>query len=544
VARFCLISPVTPRGARLLLAVCVLLGSAAAEAQVAAPDPWTPRVTTDPRNPPRFQKFTRPTLAQLGAPVPLAPPASGAGDTGFDSTNVRKAKSKPKPKSRAASARGQAAALPVSPYQKPATNEASAAFAAAPDSPPVEFGPIRRPPKKRKAHTEPDDPYAPLGVKVGSFLFYPAIELIGGHDSDPSHNPGGADAWLYTIAPEAQVQSNWARHELKGELRGSYTGYSPDSEPALSRPYLNGKADGRIDVTNLTRINLGTRVLVSTDNPNSPNLQAGLARLPIYITYGGSAGIGQKFNRVDLSIKGDAQRTAYQDSQLTDGTTASNADRNYNQYGVIARGGYELMPGVTPFAEAGINTRKHDLEADINGYERNSNGIAARVGSSFKLPGTLTGEISIGYAQRSYEDPRLEKLSAPIGDASLIWTADALNTVKLSAKSSIEESTIAGVSGVLYRDVSLQADHAFRRWLIGTAKVGFGLNSYVGSADDVAGTAAGRVDKLFSAGVGLTYKLNRSVQIKGDFHQDWLRSNVSGVNYTASIFLFGLRFQE
>ena len=134
-----------------------------------------------------------------------------------------------------------------------------------------------------------------------------------------------------------RAQSNWSRHELKADLRGSYTGYSPDTTPTLSRPYLNGKVDGRIDVSKLTRIDLGTRVLVSTDNPGSPNLQAGFAKLPIFATFGGSAGIGQKFNRFDLSLKGDAERTVYQQSTLTDGSTASNADRNYNQYGAIAR---------------------------------------------------------------------------------------------------------------------------------------------------------------------------------------------------------------
>ena len=93
-------------------------------------------------------------------------------------------------------------------------------------------------------------------------------------------------------------------------------------------------------------------MLVSTDNPGSPNLQADLAKLPIFTTFGGNAGLGQRFSRFDLSIKGDVERTVYQNSTLTDGSTASNDDRNYNQYGGMLRGGYELSPGVTPFVEA------------------------------------------------------------------------------------------------------------------------------------------------------------------------------------------------
>ncbi|MBI2715649.1 MAG: outer membrane beta-barrel protein [Rhizobiales bacterium] len=538
--RLPLLRSAAPRG--LLVAACVALGGGDAVAQMAAPDPLTPRLSTDPRNPPRFQQFSRPALAQLGPPLAFTPPASGAGDTGFDSTNTRKAKGKgmPKSKSKAPSdvraiAPGAAAPATVSPYQKPVTNSGSGAYAAAPGSPPVELGPIQRPPKKRKARVEPDDPYAPLGLRTGAFTLYPAIELIGGYDSNPARAAGAKGATLTTVVPELRAQSNWSRHELKGELRGSYTGYSPDTSPTLSRPYLNGKADGRVDVSKLTRIDLGTRVTVSTDNPNSPNLQAGLAKLPMFATFGGSAGIGQKFNRFDLSLKGDAERTVYQQSTLTDGSTAGNAFRNYNQYGAILRGGYELLPGVTPFVEVGTDARRHDLPIDPFGFQRNSKGVTGKLGSTFDLRGTLTGEIALGYTQRSYEDPRLDKLAGLMGNASLIWAANALTTVKLSANSNVGESTIAGVSGVLYRDVGLQIDHSFRRWLIGSVKLGFGLDDYVGMS---------REDKRFSAGVGLAYKLNRSAQIKGEFRRDWLRSNVTGADYTASVFLLGLRLQR
>jgi hypothetical protein len=101
--------PVTPRGARLLMAACVALWCADAVAQTAAPpfpDPLAPNLQTDPRNPPRFQKFTRPGLAQLGPPANFSTPASGAGVTGFDSTNARK---KMKPKGRASAGTPRAA---------------------------------------------------------------------------------------------------------------------------------------------------------------------------------------------------------------------------------------------------------------------------------------------------------------------------------------------------------------------------------------------------------------------------------------------------
>ena len=332
-----------------------------------------------------------------------------------------------------------------------------------------------------------------------------------------------------------QAQSNWSRHELKVDLRGSYTGYSPDETPTLSRPYFNGKVDGRIDVSHDTRINLSARDVVSTDNPGSPNLQAGLAKLPVFTTFGGSAALGQRFSRLEIEIKGDADRTIYQNSSLTDGTTASNEDRQYNQFTGTLRGSYELTPGVKPFVEASADTRLHDLETDFSGYQRDSRGITGKAGSTFELSRLLTGEIALGYTHRTYDDARLCDINGLVGDASLIWTASALTTVKLSGSSAVGESTVPGVSGVLYRDVGLQVDHAFRRWLIGTVKVGFGQDDYVGMD---------RLDNRYSAGLGLTYKLNRNAQIKGEVRQEWLRSNVSGNNYNATVFLLGVRLQE
>ncbi len=523
----------------------------------------------------------------MGPPANFSAPASGAGITGFDSTNARR-KTKPKARTSTGNAKaatsdanaafpnanvvaadavpaaanaqaiapGVAAPLTISRYQTPPPD--TGAFAGAPGAPPVELGPIRKLPPKRKAHTEPDDPYAPLGVHAGAFTLYPAMELIGGYDSNPARASGGAGATLYTVAPELQVQSNWSRHELKADLRGSYTGYSPDQTPTLSRPNFNGKVDGRIDVTRDTRIDLGTRLLIATDNPGSPNLQAGLAKLPVFATVGGDAGVTHQFNRFELGVKGDVERTVYQESTLTDGSTASNDDRNYKQYTGTLRGAYETMPGVKPFVEVAADSRVHDLAADINGFERDSTGLTGKVGSTFDLARRLTGEVAVGYTQRSYADPRFDNLGALIGNASLIWTADALTTVKLSATSAVGESTIPGVSGVLSRDTGLQIDHSLRRWLIATAKFGFGVDNYKGGTDTSTGLAAicdcvittpgetgpDRQDLRYQVGFGLTYKLNPEFQIKGEVRHEWLRSNVAGNDYDANVFLLGIRVQR
>ena len=117
----------------------------------------------------------------------------------------------------------------------------------------------------------------------------------------------------------------------------------------LNRPDFTGHVDGRLDVTHDARILAQARLRVATDNPGSPNVPVGLAKYPVYATLGGTLGIDQNFNRLQVSAGATIDRTAYTYSQLTDGTTSSNDDRNFNQFGGVGRVSYDLIPGLKPF---------------------------------------------------------------------------------------------------------------------------------------------------------------------------------------------------
>jgi hypothetical protein len=380
------------------------------------------------------------------------------------------------------------------------------------------------------------DPYEALGIKAGSFLILPSLETSAGYDNNPSHAPGGPASSTLVLAPELQVRSDWSRHSFTADIIGNYYWYGNDSAftPSLNRPYLNSKFNEGIDVTRDTKILLEQRVIVSTDNPGSPNIQAGLATLPITTTVGGTLGLAQQFNRLGVTLKGTFDRSMYSDAELTNGQTANFDWRAFDQYAGIARIGYELDPGIKPFVEVSEDTRIHDSPVDIYGENRNSTGTSAKFGGAFDLFGSLTGEMAVGYMARDYISP-LPNISGVTLDGSLLWRASALTTARFTAASTVNDATIQGVSGAFSRDFNVQVDHAFRRWLIGTLQVGYGNDEYVGLARD---------DNRYFISGGLTYKLNREMQLKGTVREDWLTSNVSGVAYSATSFLIGLRLQK
>jgi hypothetical protein len=510
-----------PALALAALAVAFVHVPTDARAQSPNPSPFQPSLT-DPRNVQRF-KTTDPTTRATAAEIL---PPSGAGETGFDSTGAIRKKKKikkksgephPLPSPPIASSRGSAPQLKI--------RKSYAEAYKPPDAPVRRIAPALQ------------DAFEPIGVRVGTFLLKPSIDVTRGYNSNPSHSPNGKPPAFTLVEPALKVQSEWARHEFRAELRGGLSRY--DEDPSLNSPLTDAKTFTRIDVTRDTKINSESRFYLSTDYPGSPNLPADIAKLPIYMSYGNTLGLTQDFNHLQLSAKASYDRTKYQDSQLTDGSTSSNHDRDYTQYGAAVRASYEVFPGVRPFAEFGADTRKHDLQFDRNNYQRDSQAITPKVGSTFELTRKLTGEVSVGYLSRHYQDPNLLDLRGIIFDASLKWEATGLTTATLTGASRADESVVAGWSGALRRDVGVQVDHALRRWLIWTLRAGYGLDEYVSNLS--AGVA--REDRRMSVGTALTYKLNRDLWLKGEYRYDQLQSNV-GASYHANVFLVGLKLQR
>ena len=497
---------------------------------------------SDPKNVQSFRPPSSGTNSGTWAETKITPstilPASGAGDTGFDSTGKR-AKNKKKKVSA-----GDPHPLPPPPPPQTGAPQLVDGHGAAqqikerntyaetyrtPDSTP------RRPPPSAL------DPYAPLGLRVGSFVMNPSLEVNRGYDTNPSHAPGGVASGFTEVTPTLKVKSDWSRHEVGLDLRGSYSEY--DKDTSLNRPLLDAKGHARLDVSHDTTINSESRFYLSTDYPGSPNLPVGFAKLPIFYTYGSTLGLTQRFNHLELSVKGAADRTQYQPTPLVDGTSSSNTDRNFNQYSGAGRASYEVSPGVKPFVELAGDVRKHDLQFDRDGFQRDSHALVPRVGTSFDIAKKLTGEVSVGYMDRQFVDPGLAPLRGIVADASVVWNATGLTTVTLTAASRAEETVVSGVSGALRRDIGVQVDHALRRWLIWSVRAGYGLDQYK-SIPCECNDFQERTDRRVSLGSMITYKFSREFAMKGEYRYDQMHSNTSGVDYHANVFLVGLQLQR
>ena len=258
------------------------------------------------------QRQDKPAPSRIGdIPKYGLPAASGAADAGFDSLNRKRklpkfypGQVKPKP--------SPGPGTPAPPEAKGPTNPNARVRIAPPPSITANRQPVAaamagvadgQPP--RKPLPLDTDPVGAVGDYAGSFLIKSAVELRGGYDTNPGRTitPQGSPFWV--VAPEFLAVSNWDRHALVADLRGSFTGYGNSLSPIvdggissaptdINRPDFTGHIDGRVDVTDFTHITSEVRLRVATDNPGSPNVEAGLAKYPVYATFGSTIGIDQQ----------------------------------------------------------------------------------------------------------------------------------------------------------------------------------------------------------------------------------------------------------
>jgi hypothetical protein len=164
--------------------------AADARAQGSGASPFQPSLT-DPRNVQRF-KTTDPTRATA---TEILPP-SGAGETGFDSTGAirkkKKLKKKPgephplPPPPLATSSRGSAPQLK--------TRKSYAEAYKPPDAPVRRIAPVLQ------------DAFEPIGVRIGSYLLKPSIDVTRGYSSNPSHSSNGKPSAFTLVEPTLKLQ--------------------------------------------------------------------------------------------------------------------------------------------------------------------------------------------------------------------------------------------------------------------------------------------------------------------------------------------------
>ena len=370
----------------------------------------------DPLNSPKLQRRRdKPAPSRIGQiPKYGLPAASGAADSGYDSLN-RKRK---KPKYYPGQAKPKPPVGPGSPPPPIASNTRLRLSIPPSESanktpiPPAMAGTVVGQPPRKRLRID-DDPFGAVGDYAGSFLIKSAVELRGGYDTNPARTSVPRGSPFYVIAPEFVAFSDWERHavgrrppRLLHRLRQHFSA-GADGMPLvgadrISTVRISSAMSMAVSMSPATpACSAQARLLVATDNPGSPNVQAGLSRYPVYATFGGTLGVDQNFNRLQLSAGAAVDRTDL--SVLGVDRRHLDQQRRPQLQPVRRPRPRQLRPDAGPETvrrNRRAIVRSHDLLVDRNGYQRNSSGGNVRAGTSFEFSRMLTGEVAVGWAAR------------------------------------------------------------------------------------------------------------------------------------------------
>lgn len=396
----------------------------------------------------------------------------------------------------------------------------------------------QQPPRLRRTLIEEDDPFAPTGVDVGGFIVKPFVQGSTGYETNPNQvSTGRKPSAVLRVDGGFTAAGDVGSTALTADLRGGYSEFPSNTN--ANRPDASGVIDSRTDVTRDDALNGELRFTVATQTPGSPLLanptSAVVVNRPSIVSEGGTIGETHLFGPLSVALKGTIDRTQYGDGVQSNGTIARFSYDNYNDYGIIGHVAYDMSPAIAPFVEASGDWRVRDNPVDLSGYARNSVGVTGRGGVTLSLFGSLIGNISGGYLERHYDDPRLVRLRGPTADGALTYAATRLTSVTVRASTTASETTLAGAAGALSRTVGIEVAHRLFRSFTVSGIATETINEYQG----VTGTE--HYGALTAKGA---YSFSREVQFVASASRQTLQSTFQGQGFKDYVFLAGVRLQR
>lgn len=372
---------------------------------------------------------------------------------------------------------------------------------------PVE-GPLNPPELNRDGAENPlaraDDG---LGVRLGTFTLRPSVNQSINHETERT-GAGKASRNYLSTAIRGTLSSDWSRHALTVTGEGTFekTLSGRTSNSADFEPEGRIDADLRLDLSNDTIANITGNYALERESNSDPNAVAGASTQSTVQRFGGGVAVQRDFGVMRGTAALSVARSVYGDVDLADGTTVSRGDRDRTGFDGRLRIGYELSPAIIPFLEVAAGRAVYDQRFDTSGYQRSSDNYAARTGIEFDFSEKLRGELGVGYVVARYDDGRLSDLGAVAVDGNATWSPRRGTDIDFGLRTTLQDATAPGANGWAEYRFSTAVQHQMRSDLIARLTGATTLRDFPSGSDE----------STYELGAGITYRLNRYLDLTGD----------------------------
>ena len=384
--------------------------------------------------------------------------------------------------------------------------------------------------QKPVASHPPD--FKPLGVRAGSFMLHPGVELAAEFNDNILYTYDfELDDTIYHIRPYLTAQSNWSRHPLSIRLSADFAIYDEFDIRNYQDYFV--QINGIVDVQSRSSFNYSLDYMQLHEERNDRSATQGIEPT-VFSLAGGSLGYDHTFNRLSLGILASLRSLDYDDNIRLNGDIIDNQDRDRDDTALEFRAGYQFQSDKQAYVSLILRDVDYDQEFDRSGLDRDNDGYTVNGGIDFSISGVLSGDVFVSYHDQNYDDPELNDISGWAGGMGLIWLPTTLTTVNARINSGIEQTTLRDSSGYLRTLYSLRVDHELLRNLQLMGMVSYTNLDY--QLTDNASEFAREDDKYWSAAIGATYFFNRSVYLSVSYDYNKYSTNVPFDGFTANRF--------
>jgi hypothetical protein len=360
--------------------------------------------------------------------------------------------------------------------------------------------------------------YDPEDIHLDGFDIRPRLTESIDYSSDVEGIAGSPGSVIIETAPSLEISSDWARNELGFSVSADdqrYLSLPGDNSTSWSAgaggSYTLGRGAFTLGLAYLSEHQLGSEfgALVTT-TPVAYHV------IDTRLSYGLSTGRftftpNVDFTQVDYSsavVNGVTESQGYRDTQTLLGGLTTRFDL----------GGERSLLLVLQ----GVQVRYPDIPR--GGLNNGSTGVIGLVGLDYQTSGVFRYRLLAGLETRSFAAAVFGSQTAPIAEASVIWTPTGLTTVTDTLSREIESPASTDTGDFTYTVDSLVIDHELRRNILLQGRVSAQLAEYLHQSDQTSLTFGG----------GFTWLISKRFRLIGDFTSSRTSGQPSGLSSLVS----------
>lgn len=373
---------------------------------------------------------------------------------------------------------------------------------------------------------DPADAEAPSeGLRLGSFLVDPGISVTETYDDNIFADKFNEEGDLITIvSPTLDVRSDWQQHSLNFRAGAdiAFYGENPDEDYQDAFASLNG----RYDLSRTSNIFGGLDFAREHEERDSPDSPFAAVEPTTYTDVQGVLGGEHQVGDVRLRAGGTAQSLDFKDVDSIAGGNINNDDRDRRQYELGGRATLVSDEVWRPFVQAAWDVRDYDDGRDDFGFDRDSDGYNAALGTNIRLGPSARGEVLAGYMQQDYDDSRFGTVDGLDLGARLNVRATPRISFNAYLDRSIAETTLIGSPASIDTVGGLTVSHRLSDRLTASLPV-YHVRSDFERID--------RTDDTSGVGLQLRYLLTPNFYVEGGYNFERRESTTPSEDYDNNI---------